>query len=221
RNPEVALSQHRERQEDLAYLQAQLEQLKEKVASQKRPALKRVIRQVEEILAHRHGHRFFDYRLEGKGRALTYFRKEEALALEKELDGLYILRTREPELEAVEIIQAYRDLADVERAFRTMKSVLDLRPFFHRTEDRVRAHVFICVLAYLLEKLMEKALQRAQMPLSAEKALSSLKQMGVAVMKVGQESYGYVSEPTYRQRQVLAALDIPLPSRVLVPQKLG
>ncbi|GFP30932.1 IS1634 family transposase, partial [Candidatus Hakubella thermalkaliphila] len=120
-----------------------------------------------------------------------------------------------------EIIQAYRDLADVERAFRTMKSVLDLRPFFHRTEDRVRAHVFICVLAYLLEKLMEKALQRAQMPLSAEKALSSLKQMGVAVMKVGQESYGYVSEPTYRQRQVLAALDIPLPSRVLVPQKLG
>ncbi|GFP33803.1 hypothetical protein HKBW3S42_02142, partial [Candidatus Hakubella thermalkaliphila] len=164
---------------------------------------------------------FFDYRLEEKGRQLTYFRKEEALALEKELDGLYILRTREPELEAVEIIQAYRDLADVERAFRTMKSVLDLRPFFHRTEDRVRAHVFICVLAYLLEKLMEKALQRAQMPLSAEKALSSLKQRGVAVMKVGQESYGYVSEPTYRQRQVLAALDIPLPSRVLVPQKLG
>lgn len=221
RNPEVAISQHRERQEDLAHLQAQLEQLKEKVASQKRPALKRVIRQVEEILAHRHGHRFFNYRLEGKGRALTYFRKEEALALEKELDGLYILRTREPELEAGEIIQAYRDLADVERAFRTMKSVLDLRPFFHRTEDRVRAHVFICVLAYLLEKLMEKALQRAQMPLSAEKALSSLKQVGVAVMKVGQESYGYVSEPTYRQRQVLAALDIPLPSRVLVPQKLG
>ncbi|GFP25150.1 hypothetical protein HKBW3S25_00600 [Candidatus Hakubella thermalkaliphila] len=221
RNPEVAISQHRERQEDLAYLQAQLEQLKGKVASQKRPALKRVIRQAEEILSHRHGHRFFDYRLEEKGRQLTYFRKEEALALEKELDGLYILRTREPELEAGEIIQAYRDLADVERAFRTMKSVLDLRPFFHRTEDRVRTHVFICVLAYLLEKLMEKALQRAQMPLSAEKALSSLKQMGVAVMQVGQESYGYVSEPTYRQRQVLAALDIPLPSRVLVPQKLG
>lgn len=221
RNPQVAISQHRERQEDLAHLEAQLEQLKKKTASQNRPALKRILRQAEEILSHRHGHRFFDYRLEEKGRALTYFRKEEALALEKELDGLYILRTREPELEAVEIIQAYRDLADVERAFRTMKSVLDLRPFFHRTADRVRAHVFICVLAYLLEKLMEKALKRAQMPLSAEKALSSLKQMAVAVMKVDQESYGYVSEPTYRQRQVLAALDIPLPSRVLVPQKLG
>ncbi|MBT9171196.1 MAG: hypothetical protein DDT18_01568 [Actinobacteria bacterium] len=108
---------------------------------------------------------------------------------------LYILRTPEPELEAVEIIQAYRDLADVERAFRTMKSVLDLRPFFHRTADRVRAHVFICVLAYLLEKLMEKALQRAQMPLSAEKAVSRLKQMGVAVIKVHDESYGPLSAP--------------------------
>jgi len=220
RNPEVAISQHRERQEDLAYLEAQLEQLKKKIASQKRPALKRILRQAEEILSHRHGHRFFNYRLE-EGRGLTYFRKEEALALEKELDGLYILRTREPELEAQEIIQAYRDLADVERAFRTMKSVLDLRPFFHRTEDRVRAHVFICVLAYLLEKLVEKALKRAQVPLSAEKALSSLKQMAVAVMQVGQESYGYVSKPTPRQRQVLAALNMPLPSRVLVPQKSG
>jgi transposase len=215
RNPELAISQHRERQEDLAHLEAQLEQLKKKTASQKRPVPKRIIRQAEEILSHRHGHRFFNYRLEG--RELTYFRKEEALALEKELDGLYILRTREPELGAQEIIEAYRDLADVERAFRTMKSVLDLRPFFHRTADRVRAHVFICVLAYLLEKLMEKALKRAQVPLSAEKALSSLKQMAVAVMKVDDKSYGYVSEPTYRQRQVLSALNIPLPSRVLVP----
>jgi transposase len=63
----------------------------------------------------------------------------------------------EPELETQEIIQAYRDLAEVEEAFRTMKSVLDLRPFFHRTADRVRAHLFIWVLAYLLQKLVEKA----------------------------------------------------------------
>lgn len=75
------------------------------------------------------------------------------------------------------------------------------------------------VVAYLLEKLVEKALKRAQVPLSAEKALSSLKQMGVAVMKVDDKSYGYVSEPTFRQRQVLSALNISLPSRVLVPEK--
>jgi transposase len=152
-----------------------------------------------------------------KKREFLYFLKEEALSSEQELDGVYILRTQEKDLTATEVIEAYKDLADVERAFRTMKSVIDLRPFFHRKEIRVRAHVFICVLAYLLEKMIEKALKRAKVELSAEKALMSLKQMAVAVMKVDNESYGYVSEPSFRQRQIFSALNIQLPPRVLMP----
>lgn len=218
-NPKVAAEQKKDREEDLTCLKEQLEQLGKKVASKKRFQIKRIIRQAEEILSHRHGRRFFDYKLDEKEGKLSYWLKEEALLLEQELDGVYILRTYEKDLTALKVVEAYKDLADVERAFRTMKSVIDLRPFFHRKETRVRAHVFICVLAYLLEKVIEKALKKAKVELSAEKALMSLKQMAVAFMKVDNESYGYVSEPSHRQRQIFRALNLKLPPRILVPKK--
>lgn len=63
------------------------------------------------------------------------------LRLENELDGVYILRTREKDLNAEEIIESYKDLQDVERAFRSLKSPLELRPFYHHKEERVRGHV--------------------------------------------------------------------------------
>lgn len=217
RNPRVATEQKRDREEDLAHLKEQLDNLRKKIASKKKLVVKTIIRQTEEILSHKHGRRFFDYKVDEKKREFSYWLKEEALLLEQGLDGVYILRTQEKDLTATEVIAAYKDLADVERAFRTMKSVVDLRPFFHRKEARVRAHVFICVLAYLLEKIIEKALKRANVKLSAEKALMSLKQMAVTVMKVDNESYGYVSESTFRQRQIFSALDIQLPTRVLMP----
>lgn len=93
---------------------------------------------------------------------------------------------------------------------------MELRPFFHHKEQRVRAHVFICVLAYIIQKVAEKMLQDADIKLTGEKALRLLKQMGVAVMKVGDESYAYVSEPTYMQKKILKALKIQSPSRIIM-----
>ncbi|MEA3421779.1 MAG: IS1634 family transposase, partial [Acidobacteriota bacterium] len=169
-NPEVGKEQRKYREENLQELQSQLNKLKEKVNSQKKPQIKRIIRQVEEILSHKHGRRFFNYKVDEKTRKLSYWQKEESLKLEEALDGVYILRTCEPNLTPVRVIYAYKELIDVERAFRTMKSVIDLRPFFHRDWDRVRAHVFICVLAYLLNRVVDRALKKAGIKLSAERA---------------------------------------------------
>jgi transposase len=218
RNPVVAGEQKRRREKDLMQLESQLRLLKQKVDGMRRPAIKTVVKQAEEILSHKHGRRLLDYRVNERSRKLDFYRKQEAMGLEEALDGVYILRTKHGELTPLRIIHGYKELCDVERAFRTMKSVLDLRPFYHHLEPRVRAHAFICFLAYLIEKYVEQALKRAEVGMSAEKAFQSLKNMGVAVMKVGHQHYGYVTEPTAWQRRILKTLGIKIPPRILIEQ---
>jgi transposase len=92
--------------------------------------------------------------------AFTYARKAETIAAEARLDGIYVLRTSVSKkvLEAEDTVRAYKDLAKVERAFRCMKTVdLQVRPIHHRLEERVRAHVFLCMLAYYVEWHMRRA----------------------------------------------------------------
>ncbi len=115
----------------------------------KRPAVKTVVKEAEEILSHRHGRRLLGCTVDERSRRLSYCRKHEALELEEALDGVYILRTKQRELTPISIIHAYKGLCYVERAFQSMKSVLELHPFSHHLEPRVRAHAFICFLAYL------------------------------------------------------------------------
>jgi hypothetical protein len=83
------------------------------------------------------------------------------IADEARLDGLYVIRTSVPaeQLDAGQTVQAYKDLARVERAFRCLKTVdLDIRPIHHWNPDRVRAHVFLCMLAYHVEWHLRQAL---------------------------------------------------------------
>jgi len=92
--------------------------------------------------------------------SFTYRRKQEAIEAEAALDGIYVLRTSVSKevLGTEETVRAYKDLAQVERAFRCMKTVdLRVRPIHHRLEGRVRAHVFLCMLAYHVEWHMRRA----------------------------------------------------------------
>ncbi|MGE3600079.1 MAG: transposase [Dehalococcoidia bacterium] len=85
----------------------------------------------------------FDYRL-----------REAQIAAEAALDGLYVIRTGLPkkQMAAAEVVRSYKALAEVERAFRSLKTVdLKIRPIHHRLEGRVRAHLFLCMLAYYVE----------------------------------------------------------------------
>ena len=91
----------------------------------------------------------------------TFARNDAAIETEARLDGIYVLRTPVPqaELDAEATVRSYKALSTVERAFRSCKTVdLEVRPVFHWNEDRVRAHVFLCLLAYHLEWHMRQAL---------------------------------------------------------------
>ncbi len=146
-NPLVAEEQKKRRERNLRELESQLNSLKQRANAWKRPSIKTVVKEAEEVLSHKHGLRLLDYKVDERSRKLDYYRKQEGMEIEEALDGLYILRTKQEELTPLRIIHAYKGLCDVERAFRTMKSVLDLRPFYHHLEPRVRAHAFICFLA--------------------------------------------------------------------------
>ena len=92
---------------------------------------------------------------------LSWHRRLDQIEAEARLDGIYVIRTSMPaeHLNAAEAVQAYKDLSHVERAFRSLKSVdLEIRPIRHWTADRVRAHVFLCMLAYHVEWLLREAL---------------------------------------------------------------
>jgi transposase len=94
--------------------------------------------------------------------SLAWARRDQAIAAEAALDGLYVIRTSMPKdkLDANAAVAAYKSLAHVERAFRSMKTVdLNVRPIFHYTEQRVRAHVFLCMLAYYVEWHMRARLK--------------------------------------------------------------
>lgn len=93
--------------------------------------------------------------------SLTYSRIEESIAKESALDGFYVLRTNVPkeQLDTPGVVLAYKSLAQVERAFRHFKlSDLEVRPIYHYTERRVRAHLLLCMLAYLVQRTMQQAL---------------------------------------------------------------
>jgi hypothetical protein len=92
---------------------------------------------------------------------LSFQRRVDRIEEEARLDGIYVIRTSIPaeRLDAHETVQAYKDLSRVERAFRSMKTVdLEIRPIRHWTAQRVRAHVFLCMLAYHVEWHLREAL---------------------------------------------------------------
>ncbi len=92
--------------------------------------------------------------------SLSFSRKPDSIAAEAALDGIYIIRTSVPaaQMDAPECVRNYKSLANVERAFRSLKTVdLKVRPIHHRTADRVRSHIFLCMLAYYVEWHLREA----------------------------------------------------------------
>jgi len=92
--------------------------------------------------------------------AFSFQRQTDSIAAEAALDGIYIIRTSVPaaQMDAPDCVRNYKALANVERAFRSLKTVdLKIRPIHHRTADRVRAHIFLCLLAYYVEWHLREA----------------------------------------------------------------
>jgi hypothetical protein len=94
--------------------------------------------------------------------AFSFARREEKIAAEAALDGIYVVRTssQDPALDPATLVERYKDLSLVENAFRSLKTVdLKVRPIHHRNAERVRCHLLLCMLAYYVEWHMRAALK--------------------------------------------------------------
>ena len=101
-------------------------------------------------------------KFEGMGDGLIYSLDEEKIEQESRLDGCYVIYTDvlPEDMAAVEAVENYKSLMHVEQAFRNMKQVrLEVRPVYHKTDDRIRCHVFICMLAYYVMWHIKQRLQ--------------------------------------------------------------
>jgi len=161
RNPLLAEQRRRKRNE----LLAATEKLLDKIVAATKRKLRPLVGQV--AIAKRVGRDANKYKMakhfesEITDSSFTYRRNEQKIAAEALLDGIYVIRTSvsEDTLSAQQSVEAYKSLAAVERAFRTMKTVdLKVRPIHHHLSDRVRCHIFLCMLAYYVEWHMRRDL---------------------------------------------------------------
>jgi len=103
----------------------------------------------------------------------------------------------------------YKELSDVERGFRSLKDVLQMRPIYHHSAPRVKAHIFVAALGLLMMRLVERALKDARLDLSAADAIRALRTVRVVSFHLpGQPLRQGVSRGSPRARQVLKALGI-------------
>jgi len=158
------------------------------------------------ILSRNHGSRYFGWKLE-QG-VFRYFEHPTHLAPEKALEGKYVIQTEEPDLSPVQAVEAYKDLSEVERSFRELKDLVEMRPIYHHQPKRVRAHIFVATLAFLLTRALEKKLKAAAVPMSSAQALEALRTMHVVDIRVGAEIRRGVTAGNHQARQILAALGI-------------
>jgi hypothetical protein len=161
KNPLLAEERARKREELLTTTATDLARIKARVERPKNPlhGAAEIGRAVGAVIGKRKMAKHFVTEITDK--TFSFARKSDQIDAEARLDGIYVLRTNltAEQSDAAATVRSYKSLAQVERAFRCMKTVdLDIRPVFHWTASRVRAHVLLCMLAYYLEWHMRRAL---------------------------------------------------------------
>jgi hypothetical protein len=129
-----------------------------------------------------------------------------AVKAEQHLDGKFLLRTSDPTLTAEDVALGYKQLLEIERAWRDMKTTLDLRPVHHRKEDRIRAHVLLCWLALLLIRIAENQAGDTWRNLRDE-----LQRIHLGTFTGPAGTSRQRTELTARQRDILRALNVAQP----------
>jgi transposase len=199
--------ERRQREKAMSRVEQQLEALRCRVARGRIKDPEKIGAAAQRILARRHGYRYWDWRLE-EGQ-FEYFEHPVYLAQEEALEGKYLIQVEGCDLSALEAVQIYKELSEVERAFCQLKDVIEMRPIYHQTDRRVEAHLFVAALAFLLDRALEKKLKAAGLDLSSKEAWQLLRTVRVVEIDVGQrESQRSVTRGSGRAARILKTLAI-------------
>lgn len=196
-----------QRQKAMARLRKDFEKLEQRIASGRLKAEEKIGAAAERILGRHHGSRYFGWEL--KQGAFRFFEHPVHLQREQAYEGTYVIQTEEQDITPVEAVSLYKQLDQVERAFRSLKDVIDMRPIFHQTDERIEAHLFVAALAFLLHRAIDTKLHAAGLDLSATEALQALRTIRVVDIDLGHgRSKRSVTAGSNRAAAILHALRI-------------
>ena len=213
KNPDMAIKERVERNALLDKTKAALDKI---VNSTRKTKNSKEIRAGKVVDKYNAG-KFFTFI--GSGNDLKYMVDEGKVEKESGLDGCYIIYTdvSAQDMTAVETVENYKSLIRVEQAFRNMKTVrLEIRPVYHKTDERIRCHVFICMLAYYVMWHMNQRLAPLyqndgvgkKRKYTFDYIMEMLKSIRKETVEINGSTSGIVTTPTTEQKRILALLEV-------------
>ena len=198
--------EQRMRQKAMDRVRADLEKVQKRIAKGQLKKPEKIGAAVQRALTPNRGYRYYDWKLtDGQ---LEVFEHPVNLPRERKYEGKYLIQTDQTDMTPQDAVAHYKELNEVERGFRSLKNPLEVRPVWHHSERRVRAHIFVAALAFLLDRMLERALKEANVPLSSDSAWSALGTIRHVQFTVDGQRRGGVTPGSPRARQVLRALNI-------------
>lgn len=206
-NPVRAKQMRLSREERIVNSESSLKQYTKEPSKHKMRKPDKLLLQIVKYLKNNKTYKFFhvEHIKDGK---FCYTKRLDIIQQEQKLDGLQILKTNAKELSSNEIALGYRTLTKVENAFREIKGFLKIRPIRHFADLRVKGHVFICVIAYLLEQLIDQMLDSKNMDISAATALEKISAMKLVTNELMGQTIRRVVPATKEQKEILNVLGI-------------
>jgi transposase len=198
--------EERQREKAMQRVRLGLTKLQSRVAKGQLKDPAKIGAAAQRVLTRNHGHRYYAWKLtDGQ---FQFCEHPVNLPREKKYEGKYLIQTDQAELTPADAVAHYKELNEVERGFRSLKNPIGLRPIWHQNESRVRAHIFVAALAFLIERMLERALKDTRVALSAQDALTALQTIRHVSFEVDGQLRTGVTPGSPRARQVLKALKI-------------
>ncbi len=198
--------EQRQREKAMQCVRQSLEKLQTRVSQGRLKDPAKIGAAAQRILSRNHGHRYYAWQLVAGH--FEFLEHPVNLPREKKYEGKYLIQTDQRAMTPLEAVAQYKELNEVERGFRSLKDPIGMRPIWHHHERRVRAHIFVAALAFLLERMLERALKDAGVSLSAQAALTALQTIRQVRFQVNGEERTGVTPGSPHARQVLRVLGI-------------
>jgi transposase len=161
----------------------------------------------ERALSQHHGARYYSYEVPGPG-SFQFDIDPTKMAAETRREGRYILKTNDLTLTPQQSVGLYKQLSDVEWAYRDLKDVIRMRPIYHQRDDRVKAHLLVATLALFLKRTLQQQLTEAGVPLTPTEAFAAMHSVGLSLLDFNGQKKHLVSAGGRDARRVLKALNI-------------
>ncbi|MCK5713614.1 MAG: IS1634 family transposase, partial [Hyphomicrobiaceae bacterium] len=198
--------EERQRTQTMQRAREALEKVQTRVAQGRLKQPEKIGAAVERAMQKHRGYRYYAWEL--KDGKLAISEHPVNLPREKKYEGKYLIQTDQSDMTPEEAVSHYKELNEVERGFRSMKNPLGMRPIWHHADRRVKAHIFVATLSFLIERMLERGLKDAGVPLSAQSALESLKTIRHVQFRVDGQLRSGTTPGSSRARQVLNAFQL-------------